>query len=156
MTNKKSYKAILTVILLLINCVSIGGLFCNAQTTTTQTQTQQVQPLEGFVDSIAEAKKSGQDTTFIFVPAKNNLKMSVLTGIAIMTTQNTLKKKKVKTKLFTLNTTSNDYACIAQKNKLPAIVVLGKYGGQSIVSGKITVAKLLQAYVETSCPPNPQ
>jgi len=136
--------AILIIILLivaLILAVKFSGKAGAAETSQSQT-------MQGIVSSISEAKKSGQDTTFVFVPSKSNVKMSILTQTAIVAAQSSLKAKKITSKLYTLDTASADYSSIAAKNQLPAIVVLGKNGKRSIVAGKITTAKLLQAYIE--------
>lgn len=141
----KCKTVILIIILLLIAIILAVKFSAKAGAATTKTQTQTMQ---GFVSSIAEAKKSGQDTTFVFVPSKSNVKMSILTQTAIIAAQSSLKAKKITSKLYTLDAGSADYNSIAAKNQLPAIVVLGKNGKKSIVSGKITTGKLLQAYVE--------
>lgn len=142
--------AVIFIILLLIVFILFVKFACKAGAATASAQTQQSQPIAGFVSSISEAKKSGQDTAFIFVPSKSNLKMSVLTQTAIIAAQKSLKAKKVTSKLYSLDSTSADYTSIAAKNALPAIVVVGKTGKRSIISGKVTVTKLLQAYVEVS------
>lgn len=144
-SGNKFKTAVLIIILLLIAIIVAVKFSCKAGAAT-----QQSQSMQGFVSSIAEAKQSGQDTVFVFVPSKNNVKMSVLTQTAIVTAQSSLKAKKITSKLYTLDAASADYSSIAAQNQLPAIVVLSKNGKKSIVSGKITTAKLLQAYIETT------
>lgn len=155
--NERLKTAAVIAAMLIIACILLVKLTATAGATETQTppQTQQTTNPEGFVSSIAEAKKSGQDTIFIFVPSKTDLKMSILTQTAIIAAQGSLKTKKVTSKLYTLDSTSADYAAIAKKNKLPAIVVVGKTGNKCVVSGKITMTKLLDAYIQVSplgCP----
>ncbi len=141
------FKTAVLIIILLLAALALAVKFsCKAGATTTH----QSQSMKGFVGSIAEAKKSGQDTVFVFVPSKSNVKMSILTQTAIVAAQGSLKAKKITSKLYTLDAASSDYASIAAQNQLPAIVVLSKNGKKSIVSGKITTAKLLQAYIETT------
>lgn len=147
-SGNKFKTAVLIIILLLIALILAVKFSCKAGAATNQSQ--QIQPMQGFVNSIAEVKKSGQDTAFIFVPSKSNLKMSILTQTAIVAAQNSLKAKKITSKLYTLDASSPDYASIAAKNKLPAILVVGKSSNIGIVSGKVTATKLLQAYIEAS------
>lgn len=143
-SGNKFKTAVLIIILLLAALVLAVKFSCKAGAATAN------QPIKGFVGSVAEAKKSGQDIVFIFVPSKSNVKMSVLTQTAIVAAQSSLKARKITSKLYTLDAASADYSSIASQNQLPAIVVLSKNGKKSIVSGKITTTKLLQAYIETT------
>lgn len=146
----KFQKAVLIIILLLVACILAAKSCCKAGAATVKNHNQQTQSMQGLVGSLAEARKNGQDTAFIFVPSKKNVKMSILTQTAIIAAQSSLKTKKITSKLYTLDAASADYASIAAQNQLPAIVVLGKNGNKSIITGKVTATKLLQAYIETT------
>ena len=52
--------------------------------------------------------------------------------------------------IFTLKTTSPDYEKVLAQLSLPSVLAMVKGRGMSAVSGEITEAKLVQAYVSAS------
>lgn len=97
--------------------------------------------------------KSSADVAFVFIPSKENEGISVSAKNAAISTQNVLKDKNIKVNLYTLKTTSAEYLSLASQANPPSIVVI-KGQNKSFVSGEITQAKLLQAYmtvIQTGC-----
>jgi hypothetical protein len=72
------------------------------------------------------------------------------TNTAVLAAQRTLKSSKITLGLYTLPTRSPDYPAISAQVQAPAILVACKGKGMAAVSGDVTEAKLLQAFVATS------
>lgn len=94
------------------------------------------------ISSYSQVKPS-QEVTFVYVPAKNS-KISSKTQSAIQSAKKTLEAKNIKVELYTLNTSSADYAA---QTKTPAVTVIYKGKDKKTVSGDIDTTKLLQAYI---------
>jgi hypothetical protein len=109
-------------------------------------------PIGDYLDSFTSLNKVAvsQDAVFIFIPAKADQTVKKEISDAVMTAQKTLKTKGINIGLYTLKTTSPDYAGIAGQLQVPGILVASKGRGMGAVSGEITEAKLLQAYVASS------
>lgn len=109
-------------------------------------------PIGDYLDSMSSLNKVAvsQDAVFIFIPAKADQAVKKEISDAVMTAQKTLKAKGVNVGLYTLKTASPEYAGIAKQVELPGIIVATKGRGMGAVSGEITEAKLLQAYVASS------
>jgi len=91
-----------------------------------------------------------QDAVFIFVPGSKNESVDDGAISAVHAAQEALEKKNVALGLYTLRTDSSDYPALSKQVPGPAIVVASKGRGMSAVSGDVTKAKLLQAYVASS------
>mgnify|MGYP001166000839 CR=1 FL=1 len=88
-----------------------------------------------------------QDAVFIFVPtAKDELADNKIKD-AVIAAQRTLKENNVTVGLYTLSPSSPDYFMLSAKVASPAILVAGRGRGMGVVSGEVTEAKLLQAYM---------
>lgn len=109
-------------------------------------------PIGDYLDNMSTLNKVAinQDAVFIFIPAKADQAVKKEISDAVMTAQKTLKAKGINVGLYTLKTISSDYEGIAKQVELPGIIVASKGRGMGAVSGEITEAKLLQAYVASS------
>lgn len=144
--------AVLIIIMIAIACILAIKFSCKAGATEIKinNKTHQSQILGEYLNSMNQIKKAPQEAAFVFVPAKNNKNIDKTAKAAVISAQNILKNKNIKTSLYTLNTSSADYAAIASQNKLPAILVIAQGSEKGVVSGKINQTRLLQAYIQAS------
>jgi len=91
-----------------------------------------------------------QDAVFVFVPNKRGEDISDRSKTAVLSAQKTLGSKGTKVGLFTLKTSSPDYAGISSQVKVPAVLVVVKGKGMSVVSGEASESGILQAFVASS------
>lgn len=105
-------------------------------------------PLAGIKELTAVA--ADMDTVFILVPTKDNAPFPQESIAVVNAVEKTLNGKGVSTGVYTLQTTSPDHAKIAAKLALPGIAVLTKTKHSGYVSGTITEATLMQAYITSS------
>jgi hypothetical protein len=105
-----------------------------------------------YLDSLSSLNKVAlnQDAVFIFIPAPKNEIADEATSKAVNAAQQTLKSKNISLGLYTLPSSSADYAAIAAQVQAPAILIACKGRGMSAVSGEITETKLLQAFMASS------
>jgi len=105
-----------------------------------------------FLDSLASLNKVAinQDAVFVFVPAKENDVVSKETIDAIASAEQKIKSTGVQIGLYTLQSSSPEYANLAAQLTLPGMLVMSKGRGMGAVSGGITEEKILQAYVASS------
>ena len=105
-----------------------------------------------FLDSLASLNKVAvnQDAVFVFVPAKGNDIVSKEITDAIASAEQKIKSSGVSIGLYTLQSSSPEYANIAAQLPPPGILVMSKGKGMGAVSGEITETKILQAYVASS------
>ena len=105
-----------------------------------------------FLDSLATLNKVAvnQDAVFVFVPAKGNDIVSKEITDAIASAEQKIKSSGVSIGLYTLQSSSPEYANLAAQLPLPGMLVMSKGRGMGAVSGEITETKLLQAYVASS------
>lgn len=105
-----------------------------------------------FLDSLATLNKVAidKDAVFIFVPAKNSDIVSKETFDAIASAKQKIESKGAKLGLYTLQSSSPEYANLAAQLTLPSMLVMSKGRGMGAVSGEITETKILQAYVASS------
>ena len=105
-----------------------------------------------FIDSLASLNKIAinQDAVFVFIPAKGNDIVSKEIIDAIASAEQKIKSSGVSLGLYTLQSSSPEYANIAAQLPPPGILVMSKGRGMGAVSGEITETKLLQAYVASS------
>ena len=105
-----------------------------------------------YLTSLSDLNKVAltQDVVFIFVPTSKGELADDKTNDAILAAQKTLKKNNTTVGLYTLPPSSPNYFELSVKIKLPAILVAGKGRGMGMVSGEVTEAKLLQAYMALS------
>jgi len=105
-----------------------------------------------FLDSLASLNKVAinQDAVFVFVPAKGIDFVSKETIDAIASAEQKIKSSGVSLGLYTLQSSSPEYANIAAQLPLPGMLVISKGRGMGAVSGGITEEKILQAYVASS------
>ena len=104
------------------------------------------------LDSLASLNKVAvnQDTVFVFIPAKGNDIVSKEITDAIASAEQKLKSSGVSIGLYTLQSSSPEYANIAAQVPPPGILIMSKGRGMGAVSGGITETKILQAYVASS------
>lgn len=105
-----------------------------------------------FLDSLTSLNTVAvsQDAVFIFVPGKGVVTASEETKNAINSASQALRSKGVKIGVYSLRSSSPDYARIAAQLSLPGLLVMTKGRGMAAVSGDISETKLLQAYVASS------
>lgn len=105
-----------------------------------------------YLDSLSSLNKVAlsQDAVFIFIPAPKNEVADEATSKAVNAVQQTLKEKNINLGLYTLPSSSADYAAIAAQVQAPAILIASKGKGMSAVSGEVTETKLLQAYIASA------
>jgi hypothetical protein len=104
------------------------------------------------LDSLAALNKvaMSQDAVFIFVTAKGLNFASKEDMDAIASAQKKIESTGAKIGLYTLQSSSTDYANIASQVTPPCMLVVSKGKGAGTVSGPITEDKILQAYVASS------
>jgi len=105
-----------------------------------------------FLDSLATLNKVAidKDAVFIFVPAKNSDIVSKETFDAIASAKQKIESKGAKLGLYTIQSSSPEYANLAAQLTLPGMLVMSKGRGMGAVSGEITETKILQAYVASA------
>jgi len=105
-----------------------------------------------FLDSLASLNKVAvnQDAVFVFIPAKGNDIVSKEITDAIASAEQKIKSSGVSIGLYTLQSSSPEYANIAAQLPPPGMLVISKGRGMGAVSGGITETKILQAYVASS------
>lgn len=105
-----------------------------------------------FLDSLASLNKVAvnQDAVFVFVPAKGNDTVNKGITDAIASAEQKIKSSGVSLGLYTLQSSSPEYANIAAQLPPPGMLVMSKGRGMAGVSGEITETKILQAYVASS------
>ncbi|MBU0478036.1 hypothetical protein KKC91_05670 [bacterium] len=111
------------------------------------------EPIVGeFLDSLAALNTLAinQDTVFVFVPVKGNDTLSKEITDAIASAEQKIKATGTNLGLYTLQSSSPEYANIAAQLPLPGILIMSKGRGMGTVSGGITEEKILQAYVASS------
>jgi hypothetical protein len=91
-----------------------------------------------------------QDAVFIYVPGRDDVLASDETNAAVLAAQKILKSNDKKIGLYTLPTSSSDYASVSVQVRPPAILVASKGKGMVVVSGLVTETKLLQAFTASA------
>ena len=112
------------------------------------------------LDSLASLDNVATDTdaVFVFVAAGGPLNMQPVTG-QIEAAVKKIKSNGVRVSVFRLKETAPEYVQLAEQVSVPCVLAMVKGGGMSTVSGEITEAKLVQAFVTASrptsgcCPP---
>jgi hypothetical protein len=105
-----------------------------------------------FLDSLASLNKIAinQDAVFVFIPAKGTQIVDKQTADAIASARQKIESNGAKLGLYTIQSSSPEYANIAAQLTLPGMLVMSKGRGVGAVSGGITETKILQAYVASS------
>ena len=105
-----------------------------------------------YLESLSDLNKVAvsQDAVFVFIPAPKNDLADDKTNAAMLAVQRTLKSSNITLGLYILPTRSPDYSGISAQVQAPAILVACKGKGMAAVSGEVTEAKLLQAFVAVS------
>jgi hypothetical protein len=106
--------------------------------------------------------KSRQNVSFVLVPSQGNGSVNDSAKSNVLSSQKILNNKNITVNLYTLKSSSVDYASLASKYTLPAIIVFNNGQMKSVVSAEeINQTRLLQAYVAamqagcaSSCPCN--
>lgn len=125
---------------------------------TIDKQQPAVKPIEDnkkvgeFLDSLATLNKvaTDKDAVFIFIHAKGTDTVDKETMAAIASAENKIEATGAKLGLYTLQSSSPEYANLAAQLTLPSMLVMSKGRGMGAVSGEITETKILQAYVASS------
>jgi len=110
------------------------------------------QKIGEYLESLSALNKVAinQDAVFVFIPAPKSELADGKTNTAVLAAQQTLKRSNIALGLYTLPTRSPDYSAISAQVQAPAILVASKGKGMAAVSGDVTEAKLLQAFMATS------
>jgi len=125
---------------------------------TIDKQEPAVKPIEDnkkvgeFLDSLATLNKVAvdKDAVFVFVPAQGTQIVDKQTTDAIASARQKIESNGAKLGLYTLQSSSPEYANLAAQLTLPGMLVMSKGRGMGAVSGEITETKILQAYVASS------
>ncbi len=112
------------------------------------------------LDSLASLNNVATDTdaVFIFVAAGGPQNMQPVTQ-QIEAAAKRIKANGVRVSVFRLKEAAPEYVQLAEQVTVPCVLAMVKGGGMSTVSGEITEAKLVQAFVAASrptsgcCPP---
>lgn len=91
-----------------------------------------------------------KDAVFVYIPNKKGGNVSDATKNAVLSAQKTLGSKGTRVGLFALKTSSPDYAGISSQVEVPAVLVVIKGKGMSVVSGEASESGILQAFVASS------
>lgn len=117
-----------------------------AQATTDQKIGESLESLSA-LNTVA----ANRDAVFIYIPAeKSEPTAGNQTNTVMLAAQKTLERNKITLGLYTLPVTSSDYSVISAQVQVPAVLVASKGRGIAAVSGEVTEAKLLQAFVALS------
>lgn len=105
-----------------------------------------------YIESFGELNKlaSSKDAVLIFIPTPKSELADAQTQSAVLAAQQTLNSNGINLGLFTLMPVSQDYLMISRQVQAPAILVANKGKGMAAVTGDVTEAKLLQAFVTSS------
>ncbi|MDD5134533.1 MAG: hypothetical protein PHP01_03870 [Phycisphaerae bacterium] len=105
-----------------------------------------------FLDSLATLNKVAidKDAVFVFIHAKGTDTVDKETMAAIASAEKKIEATGAKLGLYTLQSSSPEYANLAAQLTLPSMLVMSKGRGMGAVSGEITETKILQAYVASS------
>ncbi len=105
-----------------------------------------------YLDSLSMLNQvaMNQDAVFIYIPAKTDEPLDSKASDAVLSAQKTLTAKNLKIGLYTLKTSSAEYAKLTSQAQPPSFLVASKGKGMSAVSGEVTETKLLQAFTASS------
>ena len=90
------------------------------------------------------------DGVFVFLPGKTNAAIKEATAQIRSAAQTIERQMKGKIGVFTLKTDSRDYEQVSSQIAVPGTIAMVKGRGMAPVSGEITEAKLVQAFVSAS------
>lgn len=90
------------------------------------------------------------DGVFVFLPGKTNDAVKKSTAQIRIAAQTIERQMKGKIGVFVLKTDSRDYEQVAAQFAVPGAIAMVKGRGMAPVSGEITEAKLIQAFVSAS------
>jgi len=90
------------------------------------------------------------DGVFVFLPGKTNAAVKEATTQIRSAAQTIERQMKGKIGIFTLKTDSRDYEQVSSQIAVPGTIAMVKGRGMAPVSGEITEAKLIQAFVSAS------
>lgn len=93
---------------------------------------------------------SNLDTVFLLIPLQDPAPPGQETETVLAAAEKILNDKGLSTGIYTLKTTSPDYPDIAAEVTPPGIAVLTKGRGTGFVTGRISEATLMQAYVAST------
>jgi hypothetical protein len=91
-----------------------------------------------------------QSAVFIYLPGQSGGPVSVSTIEAVLAAQSSLQTRSIIIGLYTLARSSPEYTSMSAQIQVPAILVLSKGKSSSVVTGEVTVDKLMQAYTASS------
>ncbi|MCF7816355.1 MAG: arsenite efflux transporter metallochaperone ArsD [Kiritimatiellales bacterium] len=91
-----------------------------------------------------------QDAVLVFVPNAGNDAMAPATESAMQAAQKTLKRSELELGLYTLDRVAADYPMISAQTATPAILVMAKGRGMSVVPADAAESKILQAFMSAS------
>ena len=105
------------------------------------------------LDSLASLNNVATDTdaVFVFVAAGGPQNMQPVTE-QIEAAVKKIKSNGVRVSVFRLKEAAPEYVQLAEQGSVPCVLAMVKGGGMSTVSGEITEARLVQAFVMASRP----
>lgn len=104
------------------------------------------------LDAVSDLNRFAMDmdAVFVIVPDRKGQAIAKPSQEAVLSAHRLLTGKGLKVGLFTLKASSADYRGIASQVPVPAILVIAKGRGMSVVTGEATQDKVLQAFVSSS------
>ena len=104
------------------------------------------------ISALSELNKVAKDMdgVFVFLPGKTNAAVKEATTQIRSAAQTIERQMKGKIGIFTLKTDSRDYEQVSSQIAVPGTIAMVKGRGMAPVSGEITEAKLIQAFVSAS------
>lgn len=90
------------------------------------------------------------DAVFVYLPGKEETDGTAPTAAIQSATQTIESKAGQKVGVFALKVDAPEYAVLAEQGAVPGVLAMVKGRGMSAVSGEITEAKLVQAFVGAS------
>lgn len=141
-------KIIFVIVLLIIFGIIAVKLSSKAGAAEVKKSTQTIasEKFGETLESLSQISAS-QGVAFIYIPTKNNEKISGSIKKAMLSAQSALKAKNITASLYTMNPKSLEYPQIASKTTPPAILTVYKGKSKNYVSGKINQTRLLQSYM---------
>jgi hypothetical protein len=113
-----------------------------------EVDTNAIKELSALSELNAEARD--MEGVFVFLPGKTNAAVKSTTAQIRSAAQTLERRLKGKIGVFTLKADSRDYEQVATQIALPGALAMVKGRGMAPVTGEITEAKLIQAFVAAS------
>ena len=104
------------------------------------------------LESLAALNKVAmdKDAVFVVIPAKDEEKVSRATANVVNESQKAIEAQGIKVGVYTLSSSSPEYANLAARVTIPGLLVMSKGKSAAGVKGDLTKDKIIQAFVASS------